>query len=65
MIRSYATVSRRKLVGDNDAIATNAQLLAGKRSGFFAPAFGLTLYPVGLTLESPEGKSDAEELPGR
>ena len=52
-------------MGDNDAIATNAQLLAGKRSGFFAPAFGLTLYPVGLTLESPEGKSDAEELPGR
>ncbi len=52
-------------MGDNDAIATNAQLLAGKRSGFFAPTFGLTMYPVGLTLESQEVKSDAEELPGR
>jgi hypothetical protein len=42
-------------VGENDAIATHAQLLAEKRIGFFILTFGLTMYLIGLVLKSPEG----------
>jgi hypothetical protein len=42
-------------VGENDAIATHAQLLAEKRIGFFILTFGLTIYLIGLVLKSPEG----------
>lgn len=42
-------------VGENDAIATHAQLLAEKRAGFFILTVGLVLYLSGLVLKSPEG----------
>ena len=47
--------AEKSAVGENDAIATHAQLLAEKRFGFFALTFGLTMYLAGLALGSPEG----------
>lgn len=44
-----------RALGEDDEIATHAQLLAEKRAGFFILALGLTLYLVGLILKSPEG----------
>jgi hypothetical protein len=49
-------------VGENDAIATHAQLLAEKRFGFFALTFGLTMYLAGLALSSPEGRGPMSAL---
>ena len=42
-------------VGEPDAIATHAQLLAEKRIGFFLLTLGLSLYLLGLVLKSSEG----------
>jgi len=47
--------AEKSAVGENDAIATHAQLLAEKRFGFFALTLGLTMYLVGLALKSPAG----------
>jgi hypothetical protein len=47
--------AEKSAVGENDAIATHAQLLAEKRIGFFILTFGLTIYLIGLVLQSPEG----------
>jgi hypothetical protein len=41
-------------VGEDDAIATHAQLLAEKRIGFLLLTFGLVLYLIGLVGKSPE-----------
>lgn len=41
-------------VGEPDAIATHAQLLAEKRIGFLLLTIGLVLYLVGLILKSSE-----------
>jgi hypothetical protein len=41
-------------VGETDALATHAQLLAEKRIGFFVLTVGLVLYLTGLILKSPE-----------
>jgi hypothetical protein len=42
-------------LGERDAFATQAQLLAEKRIGFFLLTFGLSLYLVGLMLKTTEG----------
>ncbi len=42
-------------MGEDDAIATHAQLLAEKRIGFYLLAFGLTIHLTGLVLKSPVG----------
>jgi len=42
-------------VGEDDALATHAQLLAEKRIGFFLLTLGLVLYLSGLVAKSPEG----------
>ncbi len=42
-------------LGEEDAVATQAQLLAEKRVGFFVLALGLSLYLAGLVLKSTEG----------
>jgi hypothetical protein len=42
-------------VGEPDAIATHAQLLAEKRIGFLLLTLGLVLYLSGVVLKSPEG----------
>jgi hypothetical protein len=42
-------------VGEPDAIATHAQLLAEKRIGFLLLTVGLTLYLSGLVWKSQEG----------
>jgi hypothetical protein len=42
-------------VGEPDALATHAQLLAEKRIGFLLLTLGLVLYLSGLVLKSPEG----------
>jgi hypothetical protein len=47
--------AEKSAVGENDAIATHAQLLAEKRIGFFILTFGLTIYLISLVLKSPEG----------
>lgn len=47
--------AEKSAVGENDAIATHAQLLAEKRAGFFILTVGLVLYLSGLVLKSPEG----------
>jgi hypothetical protein len=44
-------------VGEHDALATHAQLLAEKRIGFLLLTLGLVLYLSGLVLKSPEGLS--------
>ena len=41
-------------VGEPDALATHAQLLAEKRVGFLFLTVGLLLYLTGLVLKSPE-----------
>lgn len=41
-------------VGEPDALATHAQLLAEKRIGFLFLTLGLVLYLSGLVLKSPE-----------
>ena len=41
-------------VGEPDALATHAQLLAEKRVGFLFLTVGLLLYLSGLVLKSPE-----------
>jgi hypothetical protein len=47
--------AEKSAVGENDAIATHAQLLAEKRFGFFTLTLGLTMYLIGLVMNSPEG----------
>lgn len=47
--------AEKSAVGENDAIATHAQLLAEKRAGFFILTVGLTLYLSGLIIKSSEG----------
>lgn len=42
-------------VGESDAVATHAQLLAEKRIGFVLLTVGLVLYLTGLVLKSSEG----------
>jgi hypothetical protein len=42
-------------VGEADALATHAQLLAEKRIGFFLLTVGLVFYLSGLVAKSPEG----------
>jgi hypothetical protein len=41
-------------VGEDDALATHAQLLAEKRIGFLLLTIGLVLYLIGLVWKSPE-----------
>jgi hypothetical protein len=47
--------AEKSALGDRDAFATQAQLLAEKRIGFFLLTFGLSLYLVGLMLKTTEG----------
>lgn len=47
--------AEKSAVGENDAIATHAQLLAEKRAGFFVLTVGLILYLAGLVIKSPAG----------
>jgi len=54
--------AEKSAVGENDAIATHAQLLAEKRFGFFALTLGLTMYLAGLALGSPEGTGPTSAL---
>jgi hypothetical protein len=42
-------------VGEDDALSTQAQLLAEKRIGFLLLTVGLVLYLTGLVLKSSEG----------
>jgi hypothetical protein len=42
-------------LGERDAMATDAQLLAEKRIGFLILSVGLLLYLVGLVIKSAEG----------
>lgn len=42
-------------LGERDAMATDAQLLAEKRIGFLILTVGLLLYLVGLVIKSAEG----------
>ena len=44
-------------VGEDDALATHAQLLAEKRIGFFLLTFGLVLYLSGLVSKSSESQT--------
>ena len=53
-IRAEAGAEKRSL-GEDDAIATHAQLLAEKRIGFFILTAGITIHLVGLVIKSPEG----------
>lgn len=45
----------KSALGEKDAFATQAQLLAEKRVGFFILTLGLSLYLVGLVLKTTEG----------
>jgi hypothetical protein len=47
--------AEKSALGEEDAVATQAQLLAEKRVGFFLLALGLSLYLAGLILKSTEG----------
>lgn len=47
--------AEKSALGERDAFATQAQLLAEKRIGFFLLTFGLSLYLVGLMLKTTEG----------
>lgn len=47
--------TEKSALGEEDAFATQAQLLAGKRIGFFILTLGLSLYLAGLVLKSTEG----------
>jgi hypothetical protein len=42
-------------VGEDDALSTQAQLLAEKRIGFFLLTVGLVLYLSGIVSKSPKG----------
>ena len=53
-IRAEAAADKRSL-GEDDAIATYAQLLAGKHIGFFILTAWITIHLVGLVIKSPEG----------
>lgn len=44
-----------RALGEEDALATPAQLLSEKRIGFLILAFGLSLHLAGLVLEATEG----------
>lgn len=44
-----------RALGEDDAIATHAQLLAEKRIGFFILTAGITTHLTGTVLKSPEG----------
>jgi hypothetical protein len=46
--------AEKSALGEEDAVATQAQLLAEKRVGFFLLALGLSLYLAGLVLKSTE-----------
>jgi hypothetical protein len=47
--------AEKSALGERDAFATQAQLLAEKRIGFFLLTFGLSLYLVCLVLKTTEG----------
>ena len=47
--------AEKSAVGEDDAIATHAQLLAEKRIGFFILTAGITIHLVALVIKSPEG----------
>lgn len=47
--------AEKSALGEKDAFATQAQLLAEKRIGFFLLTLGLTLYLAGLVLKTTEG----------
>jgi hypothetical protein len=47
--------AEKSALGERAAFATQAQLLAEKRIGFFLLTFGLSLYLVGLVLKTTEG----------
>jgi hypothetical protein len=47
--------AEKSALGEKDTYATQAQLLAEKRIGFFFLTLGLTLYLVGLVLKTTEG----------
>src|SRR5918994_2429878 len=51
-------------VGEPDALATHAQLLAEKRIGFLLLTVGLVLYLSGLVLKSPEGLATMGTIAG-
>ena len=53
-IRAEAGAEKSAL-GEDDVIATHAQLLAEKRIGFFILTSGITIHLVGLIIKSPEG----------
>ncbi|HLL40079.1 MAG TPA: hypothetical protein VK357_10490 [Rubrobacteraceae bacterium] len=59
-MRSRARASREiggeeRALGEEDALATHAQLLSEKRIGFLILAFGLSLHLAGLMLETMKG----------
>ncbi len=47
--------AEKSALGEKDAFATQAQLLAEKRVGFLLLTLGLSLYLVGLVLKTTEG----------
>ena len=47
--------AEKSALGEKDAFATQAQLLAEKRVGFFILTLGLSLYLAGLVLKTTEG----------
>jgi hypothetical protein len=47
--------AEKSALREEDAVATQAQVLAEKRVGFFILALGLSLYLAGLILKSTEG----------
>jgi small-conductance mechanosensitive channel len=53
-IRAEADAEKSAL-GEDDAIATHAQLLAEKRIGFFILTAGITTHLVALVIKSSEG----------
>ena len=51
-------------VGEGDALATHAQLLAEKRIGLLHRRVGLVLYLIGLVSKSPEGVGQMATIAG-
>jgi hypothetical protein len=47
--------AEKSALGEKDALATQAQLLAEKRIGFFLLTLGLSLYLAGLVMKTTEG----------
>jgi hypothetical protein len=47
--------AEKSALGEKDAFATQAQLLAEKRIGFFLLTLGLSLYLAGLVMKTTEG----------